>query len=155
MAEAAHPPPSRQSRERRMRRARPIWLVSFFLAALCQSPVLAEEPGSFAGKYAMRGKGYGAEDRAYAGTCALDWKDGFYAVSCFNEDTRHTYSGKGLAAGKVLAILIGDTLRGDHNEIYAGEYLVVYERGADGTLGGTWVHAPGPARGAETLTPIR
>lgn len=138
-----------------MRHARSALIAAMLLAAAGQAPVRANEPGSFAGEYVMKGKGYDAEDTAYAGTCKLEWKDGIYAVSCFNEGTRHTYGGKGIATGDVLAILIGDTLRGDHNDIYAGEYLVVYERGAGGALNGTWTHASGPARGAETLTPVR
>ncbi len=102
----------------------------------------------------MEGKGFGARDTAYKGTCTLKNEKDIYSVSCFNEDTRHTYTGKGIATGNMLAILIGDTLRGDHNEIYTGEYLVVYNRAASGVLSGTWVQAQGLAQGSETLTPV-
>jgi hypothetical protein len=108
---------------------------------------------NFSGNYRMTGKGFGAHDSAYAGTCRIDAADRGYDVSCYNADTRHTYVGKGLAQGDVLAITIGDTLRGDHNAFFAGEYLVVYRARADGVLEGTWLHTISGAAGAETLEP--
>lgn len=116
-----------------------------------------QEPATrdFSGNYAMAGKGSGPRDSAYAGTCRIGASAQGYDVSCFNADTRHTYVGKGLAQGDTLAIFIGDNLRGDHNSIFTGEYLVLYRARADGVLEGTWVHAGGPAAGAETLTPMR
>lgn len=109
----------------------------------------------FSGDYRMTGKGSGPRDSAYAGTCRISATSQGYDVSCFNADTRHTYVGKGLAQGDTLAIFIGDTLRGDHNSVFTGEYLVLYRVRADGVLEGTWVHAGSTAAGAETLTPAR
>lgn len=109
----------------------------------------------FSGDYVMRGKGFAANDSAYSGTCALTRSVQVYAVSCYNRDTRHTYTGKGLAVGDTLAIFIGDMLVGDHNRNFSGEYLVVYRRQADGSLSGTWVHSETESAGAETLTPRR
>jgi hypothetical protein len=109
----------------------------------------------FSGNYAMAGKGSGPRDSAYVGTCKISAAGQVYDVSCFNADTRHTYIGKGVAQGDALAIFIGDTLRGDHNSIFTGEYLVLYRARADGVLEGTWVHAGSPAAGSETLTPVR
>ncbi len=109
----------------------------------------------FSGDYGMAGKGSGPRDSACTGTCRISSAGGGYDVSCFNADTRHTYVGKGLAQGDTLAIFIGDTLRGDHNSVFTGEYLVLYRARADGVLEGTWVHAGSPAAGAETLTPVR
>ncbi len=130
------------------------WRLGAFLVLIWPaSPAWSESPETFAGKYLMQGKGSGVNDTAYTGTCTLENDAGLYSVSCFNEDTRHTYTGKGIATGNTLAIFIGDTLRGDHNEIYTGEYLVVYTRAAGGALSGAWVHTQGLARGAETLTP--
>ena len=112
----------------------------------------ANEP-SFAGEYIMNGKGYGSNDSPYVGTCSIMQEREMYEVSCFNQDTQHTYVGKGLAMGQTLAIFIGDPLRGDHNTVFAGEYLVVYQRQPDGRLVGTWVNAKSPSSGEETLTP--
>lgn len=109
----------------------------------------------FSGDYGMAGKGSGTRDSAYVGTCRISAAGHGYDVSCFNADTRHTYVGKGLAQGDTLAIFIGDTLRGDHNSVFTGEYLVLYRARADGVLEGTWVHAGSTAGGAETLTPVR
>jgi hypothetical protein len=109
----------------------------------------------FSGDYGMTGKGSGPRDSAYAGTCRISAASPGYDVSCFNADTRHTYVGKGLAHGDTLAIFIGDTLRGDHNSVFAGEYLVLYRARADGVLEGTWLHAGSTAAGTETLTPVR
>src|SRR5688572_7819094 len=100
-------------------------------------------------------KGFGPNDNAYRGTCKLVLQGTVYAVSCYNEDTRHTYVGKGLASGETLSVFIGDELKGDHNSIFTGEYLVVYRRSDDGSLTGTWVYAQGPAAGSETLIPLR
>jgi len=109
----------------------------------------------FSGDYRMAGKGSGARDNAYAGTCKIGAAGQGYDVSCFNADTHHTYVGKGLAQGDMLAIFIGDTLRGDHNSAFVGEYLVLYRARSDGVLEGTWIHAGSPAAGIETLTPVR
>ncbi|MGD9881264.1 hypothetical protein [Reyranella sp.] len=109
----------------------------------------------YSGDYRMTGKGFGAHDSAYAGTCRIRAAEQGYDVSCYNADTRHTYVGRGLAEDDVLAVFIGDTLRGDHNAVFAGEYLVVYRARPDGVLEGTWVHAASRAAGAETLAPMR
>lgn len=106
----------------------------------------------FSGEYVMQGKGFGSNDRAYAGTCSLQREEQGYKVSCFNQDTRHTYAGKGLAIGDTLAIFIGDLLQGDHNATYAGEYLIVYQRDANRNLAGKWLHTTSPAAGMEILT---
>lgn len=121
------------------------------------APASAQAPPArdFSGDYAMAGKGSGPRDSAYAGTCRIGASGPGYEVSCFNADTRHTYTGKGLAHGDTLAIFIGDTLRGDHNVLFAGEYLVLYRARADGVLEGTWLHTSTPSAGAETLTPVR
>jgi hypothetical protein len=108
-----------------------------------------------AGQYRMQGKGFGANDSAYDGTCSLSREGPDYRVSCYNSQTRHTYSGRGLVSGDRLAIVIGDQLRGDHTGVFMGEYLVLYRRRADGVLEGTWIEAAGPASGSETLTPMR
>ncbi|WP_119299934.1 hypothetical protein [Dongia deserti] len=126
-----------------------------FALGLSSAPAAAEEALDFSGTYRMEGKGFGPNDSAYHGTCKLALEGRVYAVSCFNEDTRHTYVGKGLAEGDTLSIFIGDELKGDHNSVFTGEYLVVYRRAADGRLAGTWVYAQGPAAGSETLTPLR
>jgi hypothetical protein len=110
---------------------------------------------NLAGQYRMQGKGFGANDQAYDGTCSLSGDGPAYRVSCYNGQTRHTYRGRGLASGDRLAIFIGDGLRGDHSAVFVGEYLVLYRRRADGVLEGTWIEAEGPASGGETLTPIR
>ena len=120
-----------------------------FLASSAQ----AAEPRDLSGDYVMKGKGVQAEDRAYSGTCAFKAEGTLYDVSCFNSDTRHTYSGKGLALGDQFSIVIGDLLKGDHQNAYVGEYLVVYRVSSDGSLAGRWVHALSGAHGNETLTP--
>lgn len=125
-----------------------------FILAVSSAPAAGEEVPNFSGHYLMEGKGFGPNDSAYRGTCQLDLQGAAYAVSCFNEDTKHTYVGKGLAAGDSLSIFIGDELKGDHNSIFTGEYLVVYRREANGRLAGTWIYAQGPATGSETLTPL-
>ncbi|HJT11381.1 MAG TPA: hypothetical protein VJ790_02115 [Dongiaceae bacterium] len=123
--------------------------------ALSTGPAAALERPDLSGNYRMEGKGFGPADSAYRGTCQLLLEGAIYAVSCYNEDTRHTYVGKGLASGETLSIFIGDELKGDHNSTFMGEYLVVYRRSDDGSLTGTWVYAQGPATGSETLTPLR
>ena len=123
--------------------------------ALSSGTAAALEAPDLSGNYRMEGRGFGPNDRVYRGTCQLVLKGGVYAVSCYNEDTRHTYVGKGLASGETLSVFIGDELKGDHNSIFTGEYLVVYRRSDDGSLTGTWVYAQGPAAGAETLIPVR
>jgi hypothetical protein len=125
-----------------------------FIFAVSSGPVAAESAPDFSGNYLMEGKGFGPNDSAYRGTCQLDLQGASYAVSCFNEDTNHTYVGKGLVAGDTLSIFIGDELKGDHNSVFTGEYLVVYRREPNGRLAGTWIHAQGPATGSETLTPL-
>jgi hypothetical protein len=131
-----------------------IMLAAGALVLLAAEAVAGEEhPGDFAGEYRMAGRGFGARDSAYSGTCTVRSAAPGYEVSCFNVDTRHTYVGKGLSRGSTLTLFIGDTLRGDHNTLFTGEYLVLYQRRADGVLDGTWLHAGGAA-GSETLTPI-
>ena len=117
-------------------------------------PVLAAER-DLSGKYAMAGKGAGENDSPYVGTCTLKAVGTLYDVSCFNSDTKHTYSGKGVGLDNQLATVIGDVLQGDHSAVYAGEYLVVYRAAADGSLRGRWVHAMSGAHGEETLTPAK
>ena len=133
------------------------WLLCACLLALVltSGTAAALEAPDLSGNYRMEGKGFGPNDSAYHGTCKLVLQGAVYAVSCYNEDTRHTYVGKGLASGDTLSVFIGDELNGDHNSIFTGEYLVVYRRLDDGSLTGTWVYAQGPAAGSETLTPIR
>lgn len=128
------------------------------IALLCLAlagPAGAQEKGApdFAGEYVMTGKGFGPNDTAYVGTCSISPEDQVYRVSCYNEDTRHTYVGKGIGAGDTLAIYIGDELRGDHSSFYLAQYLVVYRRQPDGSLQGTWVHTESASAGAETLKP--
>jgi len=137
-----------------MIRTRPLYACLLALA-LSSGPVAALEASDLSGKYRMEGKGSGPNDSAYRGTCKLVLQGAVYAVSCYNEDTRHTYVGKGLASGETLSIFIGDELKGDHNSMFSGEYLVVYRRLDDGSLTGSWVYAQGPAAGSETLTPLR
>lgn len=118
-------------------------------------PALAAEPRDLSGEYVMKGKGVGENDSAYAGTCTLKSVETLYDVSCFNADTKHTYSGKGIALGDQFSMVIGDVLKGDHSSVYVGEYLVVYRASPDGSMRGRWVHALSGASGEETLTPIR
>src|SRR3990167_2466972 len=94
-----------------------------------------EQPArDFSGDYRMTGKGSGPRDSAYVGTCRISAADQGYDISCFNADTRHPCVGKGRARGDTLASFIGDTLRGDHNSVFTGEYLVLYRVRADGVL---------------------
>ena len=134
---------------------RAIAVLAISIFALGGSAVAEVSARDFSGDYRMVGKGSGARDNAYAGTCRIAAAGKGYDVSCFNADTHHTYVGKGLAQGDTLAIFIGDVLRGDHNSVFAGEYLVLYRAHADGVLEGTWVHAGSSAVGIETLTPVR
>lgn len=106
-----------------------------------------------AGEYVMQGKGVGPADSAYSGTCTFKPNNTLYDVWCYNVDTRHTYSGKGIRTGDYFAIIIGDHLKGDHQESYVGEYLVTYMIAADGRMTGRWIHALSGASGNETLTP--
>lgn len=116
-------------------------------------PVQAE-PRDLSGEYVMSGKGVGESDRPYVGTCTLKAVDTIYEVSCFNSDTRHTYSGKGVLLGEQFSTVIGDMLKGDHSAaVYAGEYLVVYRLSPDNGMKGRWVHMTSGAHGEETLTP--
>ena len=137
-----------------MIRARQLCACLFALI-LSSGTAAALEAPDFSGSYRMEGKGFGPDDSAYRGTCKLALQGAVYVVSCYNEDTRHTYVGKGLATGETLSIFIGDELKGDHNSVFTGEYLVVYRRSANGSLTGTWVYAQGLAAGSETLTPLR
>jgi hypothetical protein len=130
-------------------------LFAAALLGLCLAEAAAAESTALAGDYRMQGRGFGPDDSAYQGTCSLRGDGPAYEVSCFNADTRHTYVGRGLAAGDTLAIFIGDVLRGDHRVVFAGEYLVLYQRKPDGTLEGIWIDGQGGATGGETLTPIR
>jgi hypothetical protein len=129
--------------------------VSWLLLATQAVAGEVSRPGDFAGEYRMAGRGFGPRDSAYSGTCTVRPATPGYEVSCFNVDTRHTYVGKGLSRGDTLTLFIGDTLRGDHNALFTGEYLVLYQRRADGVLEGTWLHAGSSAAGSETLTPVR
>ena len=137
-----------------MIRTRPL-CASLLALALSSGTAAALEAPDLSGNYRMEGKGFGPNDSVYRGTCKLTLQSAVYSVSCYNEDTRHTYVGKGLASGETLSVVIGDELKGDHNSIFTGEYLVVYRRSDDGSLTGTWVYAQGPAAGSETLTPLR
>lgn len=136
-----------------MIRTQPLYACLLALT-LSSGPAAALEVPDLSGNYRMEGKGFGPNDGAYRGTCKLSLQGAVYAVSCYNEDTCHTYVGKGLASGETLSVFIGDELKGDHNSIFTGEYLVVYRRSDDGSLTGTWVYAQGPAAGSETLTPL-
>ena len=112
------------------------------------------ERRDLSGEYVMAGKGVGENDRPYVGTCTLKAVDTIYEVSCFNSDTRHTYSGKGVLLGDQFSIVIGDMLKGDHSAaVYAGEYLVVYQLSPDNSMKGRWVHMTSGAHGEEKLTP--
>ena len=137
-----------------MIRTQPLCVCLLALALSIGTAAALETP-DLTGSYRMEGKGFGPNDSAYRGTCKLALQGTSYAVSCYNEDTRHTYVGKGLASGDTLSIFIGDQLTGDHNATFTGEYLVVYRRSADGRLTGSWVYTQGPAAGSETLTPQR
>ena len=130
-------------------------LVLVVLAAGFGGPAGAEQSDALAGDYVMRGRGFAPDDSAYEGTCSLRGDGPVYEVSCFNKATRHTYAGRGLSVGDTLSITIGDTLRGDHGSVFVGEYLVVYKRGPNRLLEGTWIDTRGGAAGTETLTPIR
>jgi hypothetical protein len=132
-------------------------LAAASLLLLATDAVAGEEsrPADFAGEYLMAGRGFGPRDSAYSGTCTVRPAVPGYEVSCFNADTRHTYVGKGLSRGDTLTLFIGDSLRGDHNTLFTGEYLVLYRRRGDGVLEGTWLHAGSTAAGSETLTPLR
>lgn len=137
-----------------MRRQGGFLAVMLGVALVFCGDAVAAEP-DYSGEYTMAGKGFGPQDSAYLGTCSVKRAISFYDVSCFNSDTRHTYTGKGLGTGETFAVFIGDTLGGDHNSFFAGEYLVLYRRKADGSLAGTWVHSTTHAAGAETLTPAK
>ena len=130
-------------------------LVLLVLATGFTGPVRAEQSDVLAGDYVMRGKGFNPSDSAYEGTCSLRGDGPVYEVSCFNQATRHTYVGRGLAVGNTFSVTIGDMLRGDHGGVFAGEYLVVYMRKPNGLLEGTWTETRGSAAGTETLTPMR
>jgi hypothetical protein len=117
------------------------------------APARAEQR-DLSGEYVMAGKGVGENDLAYVGTCTLKAVESLYEVSCFNSDTRHTYSGKGIRLGDQFSTVIGDMLKGDHSAaVYAGEYLVVYRLSPDSSMKGRWVHMTSGAHGEETLTP--
>lgn len=129
--------------------------LTFVCAMAAAGAAMAQDSAApnYAGEYVMAGKGFGEADSAYAGTCSITPAKDAYAVSCFNQDTRHTYVGKGLGVGDAFSVFIGDVLKGDHREIFAGEYLVIYKRNEAGVLTGVWTHAESAAAGAETLTP--
>lgn len=132
---------------------RAVIATAALLLVAVSAPASAQQ--SAAGDYVMEGKGIAAADSAYSGTCSFKLKDALYDVSCYNSDTRHTYSGKGIRTGDYMAIIIGDHLKGDHQDSYVGEYLVTYTIAADGKMTGRWVHAVSGASGNETLTPKR
>jgi hypothetical protein len=133
------------------------WVARLGAAGLMLLPALATaaDRRDLSGEYVMAGKGVGENDSPYVGTCTLKAVDTLYEVSCFNADTRHTYTGRGIALGDQLSTVIGDLLKGDHSAVYAGEYLVTYRVTADGGTKGRWVHAQSGAHGEETLTPKR
>lgn len=130
------------------------WSARVVAVSLTVSTALAgaAEQRDLSGEYVMAGKGVGENDSPYVGTCTLKAVGTLYDVACFNSDTRHTYSGKGIGLGDQLSTVIGDVLKGDHSTVYFGEYLVVYRVAADGSLKGHWVHALSGAHGEETLT---
>jgi hypothetical protein len=130
-------------------------LLALGFSAICVAGAAAAEAPPLAGEYGMQGRGFAPTDSPYQGTCSLRGDGPAYEVSCFNADTRHTYVGRGLADGDTLAIFIGDSLRGDHGGVFAGEYLGLYRRQSNGVLDGTWIAAASGAAGRETLTPLR
>ena len=109
------------------------------------------EPRDLSGEYVMSGKGVGENDLAYAGTCTLKAVDTSVRSLVLQLRTKHSYVGKGIRLGDQLSTVIGDLCRAIINSVYAGEYLVVYRRAADGSLKGRWVHALSGAHGEETL----
>ena len=135
------------------RRVREFVVAAGLIAAM--QPAMAAEQRDLSGEYVMKGKGAGENDSPYIGTCTLKSSGTLYDVSCFNADTQHTYSGKGIGLGDQLSTVIGDALKGDHSMLYVGEYLVVYRASPDGSMKGRWVHALSGAFGEETLTPKR
>ena len=143
--------PGKTNAMRRMLAA-PIAAMICFAAVEAARAQATGEP-DYTGEYVMTGKGFGPEDAAYTSTCSVKPDNTAYAVSCFNVANRHTYTGKGIGQGDTFAIFIGDTLKGDHNRMFAGEYLAVYRRDSAGVLTGVWTHAETPAAGAEILTP--
>jgi hypothetical protein len=134
-----------------MRRDLPVFVFAAGLFAVVL-PAMAAEQHDLSGEYVMAGKGVGANDSPYVGTCTLKAVDTLYDVSCFNSDTRHTYSGKGIGLDDQFSLVIGDVLKGDHSSAYYGEYLVVYRVAADGNMKGRWVHVLSGTHGEETLT---
>ncbi len=135
-----------------MHRSIAIALAGFVSVASVVFDAVAQ-PVSVAGEYIMEGKGVGPRDSAYSGTCTFKTSGALYDVACYNKDTNHTYSGKGIQTGNQFAIIIGDHLKGDHLDTYVGEYLVTFTIAADGKMIGRWVHALSGANGNETLTP--
>lgn len=123
------------------------------LAIIAAPNVAMAAQRDLSGLYTMQGKSADADDSPYSGTCTLKAQGDYYDVSCFNAAAKHTYVGRGIAMGDQFSILIGDVLRGDHEMVYKGEYLVVYKIAADGSLKGQWVHALADSHGEETLTP--
>src|SRR5260370_34138968 len=68
---------------------------------------------NLAGDYRMEGKGLGPNDSPYDGTCSLSGDGPAYRVSCYNRETQHTYSRRGLAGpAKVLQLTCGQSRRG-------------------------------------------
>ncbi|MGQ0680855.1 hypothetical protein [Bradyrhizobium sp.] len=136
---------------------RSVWRGAAAAAILLSLPGPAQAAQKdVSGEYVMAGKGVGENDRPYVGTCTLKAVDTIYEVSCFNSDTRHTYSGKGVLLGEQFSTVIGDMLKGDHSAaVYVGEYLVVYQLSPDNSMKGRWVHMTSGAHGNETLTPMR
>ena len=128
-------------------------LLSAALATIGVSSSAIAAPRDLLGLYTMAGKSADADDSPYSGTCTLKAQADYYDVSCFNTAAKHTYVGRGMMVGDQFSILIGDVLRGDHEIVYKGEYLVVYKLAADGSLKGHWVHAIADSHGEETLTP--
>jgi hypothetical protein len=128
-------------------------VVALILGFANPAPAQDGGPRGFSGEYVMEGWGLDPRGIGYRGSCSVLGDGPAYRVSCINNDTRHTYVGKGLALGETLSIFVGDELAGDDPGLFSGEYLVVYRRQSNGVLEGTWLHAWSGTAGVETLTP--
>ena len=89
------------------------WSTGIAVVGLVASAAFAgaAEQKDLSGEYVMAGKGVGENDRAYVGTCTFKAAETLYDVSCFNSDTQHTYSGRGIAIGDQFSTVIGDLLK--------------------------------------------
>ena len=108
--------------------------------AITLAPAAIAGEKDIAGDYAMKGKSLRASGPGYAGNCTLKRNKEIYNVNCVNTGSGDKYVGKGI-------------MRGNQFSLYLGEYLVVYNVGADGTLTGNWTHANSDDYGEEILTP--